>query len=189
MLANTKNSMMILKNKKNCLIDFWIPYDFFHHVGQTGNHWSGYFLVLKMKKLIMVHVINNFVQCQWCNWYFSAEPDLEFEGFLKRQHTRLKYFQGSLMSSNDLERSKVKRSAKGWCYWKYHKNAEFVDSYQKKSYNFTSLQWVFESSHHKGYFRHDHHFLINVVTDKVLFNTVTHDKILVYDFRVLWITA
>jgi len=37
----------------------------------------------------------------------SAEPDLEFEGFLKRQHTRLKYFQGSLMSSNDLERSKV----------------------------------------------------------------------------------
>ena len=145
-------------------IDFWIPYDFFHHVGQTGNHWSGYFLVLKMKKMIMVHMINNFVQCHWCNWYFSAEPDLEFEGFLKRQHTRLKYFQGSLMSSNDLERSKVKRSAKGWCYWKYYKNA-YVDSYQKKSYNFTSLQWVFESSNHRGYFRHDHHFLINVITD------------------------
>ena len=104
------------------------------------------------KQIIMVHMINNFVQCQWCNWYFSAEPDLEFEGFLKRQHTRLKYFQGSLMSSNDLERSKVKRSAKGWCYWKYYKNA-FVDSYQKKSYNFTSLQWVFESSHYMGIFQ------------------------------------
>merc|ERR1719266_1502133 len=36
-----------------------------------------------------------------------AEPDLEFEGLLKRQHTRVKYFQGSLMSANDLERSKV----------------------------------------------------------------------------------
>ena len=104
------------------------------------------------KLIIMVNMINNFVQCQWCNWYFSAEPDLEFEGFLKRQHTRLKYFQGSLMSSNDLERSKVKRSAKGWCYWKYYKNA-FVDSYQKKSYNFTSLQWVFESSHYMGIFQ------------------------------------
>merc|ERR1719266_3087258 len=36
-----------------------------------------------------------------------AEPDLEFEGLLKRQHTRVKYFQGSLMSANDLERAKV----------------------------------------------------------------------------------
>jgi len=36
-----------------------------------------------------------------------AEPDLEFEGLLKRQHTRVKYFQGSLMNANDLERAKV----------------------------------------------------------------------------------
>jgi len=36
-----------------------------------------------------------------------AEPDLEFEGLLKRQHTRVKYFQGSLMSAVDLERAKV----------------------------------------------------------------------------------
>jgi len=36
-----------------------------------------------------------------------AEPDLEFEGLLKRQHTRVKYFQGSLMSAIDLERAKV----------------------------------------------------------------------------------
>ena len=36
-----------------------------------------------------------------------AEPDLEFEGLLKRQHTRVKYFQGSLMSAQDLERAKV----------------------------------------------------------------------------------
>ena len=38
---------------------------------------------------------------------FRAEPDLEFEGLLKRQHTRVKYFQGSLMSAIDLERAKV----------------------------------------------------------------------------------
>ena len=36
-----------------------------------------------------------------------ADPDLEFEGLLKRQHTMVKYFQGSLMSSLDLERVKV----------------------------------------------------------------------------------
>ena len=41
--------------------------------------------------------------------HFRAEPDLEFEGLLKRQHTRVKYFQGSLMNAMDLERSKVTR--------------------------------------------------------------------------------
>ena len=39
--------------------------------------------------------------------FFRAEPDLEFEGLLKRQHTRVKYFQGSLMNAMDLERAKV----------------------------------------------------------------------------------
>ena len=43
--------------------------------------------------------------------YFRAEPDLEFEGLLKRQHTRVKYFQGSLMNAMDLERSKVTRAS------------------------------------------------------------------------------
>ena len=38
---------------------------------------------------------------------YRAEPDLEFEGLLKRQHTRVKYFQGSLMNAIDLERAKV----------------------------------------------------------------------------------
>ena len=38
-----------------------------------------------------------------------AEPDLEFEGLLKRQHTRVKYFQGSLMNAMDLERAKVSK--------------------------------------------------------------------------------
>merc|ERR1719232_2372756 len=36
-----------------------------------------------------------------------AEPDLELEGLLKRQHTKIKYFQGSLMNAVDLERAKV----------------------------------------------------------------------------------
>ena len=40
---------------------------------------------------------------------YRAEPDLEFEGLLKRQHTRVKYFQGSLMNAIDLERAKVTR--------------------------------------------------------------------------------
>ena len=46
-------------------------------------------------------------------WTFRAEPDLEFEGLLKRQHTRVKYFQGSLMNAMDLERSKVIRILQG----------------------------------------------------------------------------
>ena len=40
-----------------------------------------------------------------------AEPDLELEGLLKRQHTRIKYFQGSLMNPGDLERAKVRGRA------------------------------------------------------------------------------
>ena len=36
-----------------------------------------------------------------------TEPDLEFEGLLKRQQTRVRYLQGSLMNSEDLERAKV----------------------------------------------------------------------------------
>lgn len=39
--------------------------------------------------------------------FYRADPDLEFEGLLKRQHTRVKYFQGSLMNAMDLERAKV----------------------------------------------------------------------------------
>ena len=45
----------------------------------------------------------------WCVINHRAEPDLEFEGLLKRQHTRVKYFQGSLMNAMDLERAKVYR--------------------------------------------------------------------------------
>jgi potassium large conductance calcium-activated channel subfamily M alpha protein 1 len=36
-----------------------------------------------------------------------AEPDLEFEGLLKRRHNQVKYFQGSLMNPSDLERTKI----------------------------------------------------------------------------------
>lgn len=39
-----------------------------------------------------------------------AEPDLEFEGLLKRRHTQIKYLQGSLMNPGDLERAKVRES-------------------------------------------------------------------------------
>jgi len=37
----------------------------------------------------------------------GAEPDLEFEGLLKRRHTQVKYFHGSLMNPGDLERAKI----------------------------------------------------------------------------------
>jgi hypothetical protein len=43
---------------------------------------------------------NDLSQCR-------AEPDLEFEGLLKRRHTQIKYLHGSLMNPADLERSKV----------------------------------------------------------------------------------
>ena len=47
------------------------------------------------------------LQCKMYVPWFRGEPDLEFEGLLKRQHTRVKYFQGSLMIAPDLERAKV----------------------------------------------------------------------------------
>jgi len=37
-----------------------------------------------------------------------AEPDLEFEGLLKRRHTQIKYLSGSLMNPGDLERAQVR---------------------------------------------------------------------------------
>lgn len=42
---------------------------------------------------------------------FRDDPNLEFEGLLKRQHLRVKYFQGSLMSATDLERAQVTEQA------------------------------------------------------------------------------
>ena len=35
------------------------------------------------------------------------EPELEFEGFLKKKYPRVHYFQGSLMDSEDLDRTQV----------------------------------------------------------------------------------
>ena len=35
------------------------------------------------------------------------EPELEFEGFLKKQYPRVRYFQGSLMESEDIDRMQV----------------------------------------------------------------------------------
>ena len=37
------------------------------------------------------------------------EPELEFEGFLKKHYPRVRYFQGSLMESEDLDRTQVAR--------------------------------------------------------------------------------
>jgi len=39
-----------------------------------------------------------------------TEPDLEFEGLLKRRHTQIKYLSGSLMNPGDLERAKLKEA-------------------------------------------------------------------------------
>ena len=41
------------------------------------------------------------------------EPELEFEGFLKKQYPRVRYFQGSLMESEDLDRMQVKIAKAG----------------------------------------------------------------------------
>ena len=48
-----------------------------------------------------------FIEKKYLMQNTRADPDLEFEGLLKRQHTMVKYYQGSLMSSLDLERVKV----------------------------------------------------------------------------------
>ena len=37
----------------------------------------------------------------------SALPDLDLERLLKKRHTKVKYFQGSLMNSIDMDRVKV----------------------------------------------------------------------------------
>ena len=36
------------------------------------------------------------------------EPELEFEGFLKKRSPKVRYFQGSLMCGEDLDRTQVK---------------------------------------------------------------------------------
>ena len=59
-------------------------------------------LIAKYQEILVLSHINSQLFC-----YFRAEPDLELEGLLKRQHTRIKYFQGSLMNAVDLERAKV----------------------------------------------------------------------------------
>ena len=38
---------------------------------------------------------------------FSSTPDLDLERLLKKRHTRVQYFQGSLMNTLDMERVKV----------------------------------------------------------------------------------
>ena len=35
------------------------------------------------------------------------EPELEFEGFLKKRSPKVRYFQGSLMCGEDLDRTQV----------------------------------------------------------------------------------
>ena len=43
---------------------------------------------------------------------FSSIPDLDLERLLKKRHTRVQYFQGSLMNTLDMERVKVKLKTK-----------------------------------------------------------------------------
>ena len=73
----------------------------------TGNfllYYVSYIDILKFGFVWLNQCVNNINQS---NIHSRAEPDLEFEGLLKRQHTRVKYFQGSLMNAMDLERAKV----------------------------------------------------------------------------------
>ena len=62
------------------------------------------YLLSPLPRMPLLHPLAN-LTCR-------AEPDLEFEGLLKRQHTRVKYFQGSLMNAMDLERAKVAATPK-----------------------------------------------------------------------------
>ena len=40
------------------------------------------------------------------------EPELEFEGFLKKRSPKVRYFQGSLMCGEDLDRTQVQNKEK-----------------------------------------------------------------------------
>ena len=55
------------------------------------------------KKSLLIDLITELI------FFFisRAEPDLEFEGLLKRRHTQIKYLSGSLMNPGDLERAQV----------------------------------------------------------------------------------
>merc|ERR1719411_2308968 len=41
----------------------------------------------------------------------KREPDLEFEGLLKREKTRVTYIQGTMLSTNDLRRVAAEKAA------------------------------------------------------------------------------
>ncbi|XP_059098255.1 calcium-activated potassium channel slowpoke-like isoform X2 [Tigriopus californicus] len=41
----------------------------------------------------------------------KLEPDLEFEGLLKREHTRVQYFKGSMLNAYDLQRVRCNQAA------------------------------------------------------------------------------
>jgi len=79
-----------------------MPKSLMHTVHDKGAVQQSYDLKKErnLKKKNHFETKSSFVRCR-------AEPDLEFEGLLKRQHTRVKYFQGSLMNAMDLERTKV----------------------------------------------------------------------------------
>ena len=118
--------------------------------------------------------------------YFRAEPDLEFEGLLKRQHTRVKYFQGSLMNAMDLERSKVTGASKlGGRVWFMpiciHSNLALhflklkeIASYNIDSWNFcpfstntTTRNYQF-SNHIQNYFYNNSSLIPNLTPNKEL---------------------
>ena len=44
------------------------------------------------------------------------EPELEFEGFLKKRSPKVRYFQGSLMCGEDLDRTQVKMTMYMTCH-------------------------------------------------------------------------
>ena len=44
--------------------------------------------------------------------YYRKPPDLELEGLFKRHFTTVKFYQGSIMSTPDLQRVKVHKSTK-----------------------------------------------------------------------------
>ena len=54
----------------------------------------------------MIHVQFNFLKRK-IHFVFSKPPDLELEGLFKRHFTTVKFYQGSIMSTPDLQRVKV----------------------------------------------------------------------------------
>lgn len=110
--------------------------------------WHNGFLFL----LPFIFFLLNCVFCVFDPLFFRKPPDLELEGLFKRHFTTVKFYQGSIMSTPDLQRVKVlnwkterKRQTVFLISSKYHYlNSYFLLALLFKKKRFYLLLFVFD---------------------------------------------